>query len=215
MDKYQLLLDIIEHPERYTPERLREIMSDPETREIYHLLCDAGTAIKANREVDIDAEWDRFARKHLAVKPSRRWFDLFGSRAASIAAIACTSVVAVAAGIAVTMAVTDRNSSHGTERATVAEVPSMIVGADTVTQPVDSAVSVTGAIMFEDEPLERIMKEVASAYGVEVRIANSATGSLRLYYKLDTVLPLDEVISQLNTFEQINIRRDGDTLTID
>lgn len=214
MDKYQLLLDIIEHPERYAPERVREIMSDPETREIYHLLCDAETAIKANREIDIDSEWNTFARKHLAVKRRRR-FDLFGSRAASIAAIACTSVVAVAAGIAVTMAVTDRNSSRGAERATVAEVPSMIVGADTVTQPVDSAVSVTGAIMFEDEPLERIMKEVASAYGVEVRIADSATASLRLYYRLDTSLPLDEVISQLNTFEQINIRRDGDTLTID
>lgn len=214
MDKYQIVLDIMEHPERYAPERLREIMSDPETREIYHLLCDAETAIKANREIDIDSEWNTFARKHLAVKRRRR-FDLFDSRAASIAAIACTSAMAVAAGIAVTIAVTDRNSSRGTERATVAEVPSMIVGADTVTQPVDSAVSVTGAIMFENETFERVMKEIAAAYGVEVKMTNAATASLRLYYKLDTSLPLDEVISQLNTFEQINIRREGYTLTID
>lgn len=214
MDKYQIVLDIIEHPERYAPERVNEIMSDPESREIYHLLCDAETAIKANREVDIDAEWDAFARKHLAEK-RRRWFDLFGSRAASIAAIACTSVVAVAAGIAVTMAVTDRRETRDAERETVAEVPSMIVVTDTVAEPVDSLVALTGAIMFENETLERVMKEIASAYGVEVRMPNAATASLRLYYKLDTALPLDEVISQLNTFEQINIRREGDTLTID
>lgn len=214
MDKYQIVLDIIEHPERYAPERVNEIMSDPESREIYNMLCDAETAIKTNREVDIDAEWDAFARKHLAEK-RRRWFDLLGSRAASIAAIACTSVVAVAAGIAVTMAVTDRRETREAERETVAEVPSMIVVADTVAEPVDSLVALTGAIMFENETLERVMKEIASAYGVEVRMPNAATASLCLYYKLDTALPLDEVISQLNTFEQINIRREGDTLTID
>lgn len=214
MDKYQIVLDIMEHPERYAPERVSEIMADPEMREIYNMLCDAETAIKANREVDIDAEWDTFARKHLAVR-RHRWFDLFGSRAASIAAIACTSMVAVAAGIAVTMAVTDRRATRDEEREIVAEVPSMIVVADTVVEPVDSLVAVTGSIMFENDTLERVMKEIALAYGVEVRMANAATASLRLYYKFDTTLPLDEVISQLNTFEQINIRCEGDTLIID
>ena len=35
MDKYELVLDIIEHPDKYTSEQLQEIMSDPETRKIY------------------------------------------------------------------------------------------------------------------------------------------------------------------------------------
>ncbi len=47
-----------------------------------------------------------FSRKH-AVN-SRRYLLWFGSRAASIAALVCTSIVAVAAGIAVTVAVIER-----------------------------------------------------------------------------------------------------------
>ena len=53
MDKYELVLDIVEHPEKYTSEQLAEIMSDPETREIYNLLCKTDSAIEANEEVDI------------------------------------------------------------------------------------------------------------------------------------------------------------------
>ena len=32
--KYGLVLDIIEHPDKYTSEQLAEILTDPETREI-------------------------------------------------------------------------------------------------------------------------------------------------------------------------------------
>lgn len=39
MDKYDIVLDLIEHPAEYTPEKIEEMLSDPETREIYNLLC--------------------------------------------------------------------------------------------------------------------------------------------------------------------------------
>ena len=70
-------------------------------------------------------------------------------------------------------------------------------------------------IMFENEPLDAIMKEVAAAYGVEVKFNNREVASLHLYYKLDTSLPLNEVVEQLNTFEQINIKQYGNLLNID
>ena len=95
MDKYELVLDIVEHPEKYTSGQLAEIMSDSETREIYNLLCKADAAIEANEEVDVDAEWENFSEKH-AVRPRRSKF-WFGSRAASIAAIIGTSIVSVSA----------------------------------------------------------------------------------------------------------------------
>ena len=69
--------------------------------------------------------------------------------------------------------------------------------------------------MFEDEPLEKIMKEVADAYGVKVKFNSKNAASLHLYYKFDPSLPLTEVVEQLNTFEQINIRHTGNILTID
>lgn len=39
MDKYKLVLDIIEHPDKYSSEKLQTILSDPKTKELYNLLC--------------------------------------------------------------------------------------------------------------------------------------------------------------------------------
>lgn len=212
MDKYNLVLDMVEHPEKYTSEQLAEIMSDPETGEIYNLLCKVDTAIEAGKEVDVDAEWKYFSEKHSA--RFRRTFFWSGSRAASIAAIICTSIVAVAAGIAVAVAVIDRKPAQIAENA--ASVPAVAaVTTDAIAAKSDTASVGREPMMFENEPLEEIMKEVADAYGVEVKFNNKEVASLHLYYKFDPALPLDELVEQLNTFEQINITQNGNILTID
>lgn len=212
MDKYNLVIDIVEHPEKYTSEQLAEIMSDPETKEIYNILCKADSAIEAEKEINVDAEWENFSERH-SVR-NRRKFFWFGSRAASIAAIVCTSIVAVAAGIALTMSVIERKSEPIAEE--VADVPSVvIVPTDTLTAKGDTVKVSMTPIMFEDEPLENIMKKIADTYGVEVKFNNKDAALLHLYYKFDPSLPLHEVVEQLNTFEQINIKQNGNTLTID
>ncbi len=212
MDKYELVLGIVEHPEKYTSEQLAEIMSDPETKEIYNQRCKVYSAIEADKEIDVDAEWEDFSEKH-SVR-CRRTFLWAGSRAASIAAIVCTSVVAVAAGIAVTVAVIDHKPGQIAE--SVAVAPSAIeVPADTITAKSDTARVSRMPVIFENEPLEKIMKEVADAYGVEVKFSNADAASLHLYYKFEPSLPLNEVVEQLNTFEQIDIKQNGNILTID
>ncbi|WP_302615139.1 DUF4974 domain-containing protein [uncultured Bacteroides sp.] len=212
MDKYELVLDIVEHPEKYTSEQLAEIMSDPETREIYNQFCKTESAIDANEEVDVDAEWETFSEKH-TVCPRRSKF-WFGSRAASIAAIICTSIVAVAAGIAVTVVVIDHKPEPITENVVVA--PSAVaVSTDTLTTKNDTVMVNMTPLVFENETLEKIMKEVAVVYGVEVKFSNADAASLHLYYKFDPSLPLHEVVEQLNTFEQIDIKQNGNILTID
>ena len=47
MDKYDVALDIIEHPENYTSAQLSEILSDPEMREIYNVLVKTQSAAKS------------------------------------------------------------------------------------------------------------------------------------------------------------------------
>lgn len=212
MDKYELVLDIIEHPENYTSEQLTEIMSDPETGEIYNLLCKMDSAVEADRKPDINAEWEKFSDKH-AVSPRRR-FLWFGSRAASIAAIVGTSIVAVAAGIAVTVAVIDDKPKP--VAGDVLAAPSVVPATtDSIVTQKDTVKVVLEPVIYEDEPLEKIMNDVADTYGVEVRFNNKEAASLHLYYRLDSSLTLDEIVGQLNTFEQINIRRNGNVLTID
>lgn len=212
MEKYDLMLDIIEHSEKYSSEQLAEIMSEPETREIYNLLCKTESAIKDSEEPDVINEWEKFSDSRLI--RSRRVFSWFGSRVASIAAIVGTSLAAVAAGIVVTVSVIDHKSEHIDE--TVAVSSSDVADStDTVTTKSETVNVSLAPVMFEDEPLERIMREIAEVYGVEVLFNDMETASLHLYYKFDPSLTLNEVIEQLNTFEQINIRRNGNTLTID
>lgn len=212
MDKYDLVLDIIEHPEKYSSELLAEIMSEPETREIYNLLCKTESAIKGSEEPDINEEWENFSDSY-SIHP-RGVFSWLGSRAASISAIVGTSIAAVAAWIAVTVSVIDYKSEPIAEN--MAIVPSAVtVLSDTITNKCDTVnVSLT-PVMFENEPLEKIMNEIAKAYGIEVKFKDVNVASLHLYYKFDPSLTLNEVIDQLNTFEQINIRRNDNTLTID
>ncbi len=211
MDKYDLVLDIIEHPEKYTSEQLAEIMSEPETRKIYNLLCKTESAIKDSKKPDVSTEWEKFSSSKLV--HHRRVFSWLDSRAASIAAIVGTSIAAVAAGIAVTVSVMDYKSEPIAEDLAVA--PSVIaVSTDTITTKYDTVNVSSTPVMFENVPLEKIMKEVAKAYGIEVKFNSVNAASLHLYYKFDPSLTLNEVIEQLNTFEQINIRRNGNTLTI-
>ena len=212
MDKYDLVLDIIEHSEKYSSEQLAEIMSEPETREIYNLLCKTESAIKDSEEPDASNEWEKFSDSRLI--RSRHVFSWFGSRVASIAAIVGTSLAAVAAGLVVTVSVIDHKSEHIDETVAVS-LSDVADSTDTVTTKSETVNVSLAPVMFEDEPLERIMREIAEVYGVEVLFNDMETASLHLYYKFDPSLTLNEVIEQLNTFEQINIRRNGNTLTID
>ncbi|MDE6769317.1 MAG: DUF4974 domain-containing protein [Muribaculaceae bacterium] len=212
--KYDTVFDIIDHPEKYPVDRLNEILSDPETREIYNLLCKADSAIEADKEVDVDAQWEDFSQKHFIRR--RTFLTRFGSRAASIAVIICTSLVAVAAGIAVTVAVMDHKSELVSNKEIKTETSSITTPSSNVTTvQTDTTEVPTAPVMFENEPLETIMKTVAAVYNVEVKFNNEEAANLHLYYKLNPSLPLDEVVSQLNTFEQINITRNGNILTID
>lgn len=214
MDKYELVLDIIEHPDNYTSEQLQEIMSDSETRKIYILLCKIDSAIKvgAAAGIDLDSEWNSFSK--ISNLRCRRPFFRFGSRAASISAIIFTSVVAVAAGIAVTMKVLHRGAHPATEEMET-HIPILASTADTIKPSADTVVPVLTPVMFEDVPLETIMEKVTAVYDVKVKFYTPEVASLHLYYRLDPTLTLDEVVSQLNTFHQINIRQNGNILNID
>lgn len=214
MDKYDLVLDIIAHPEKYTPEELNEVMADGETREIYNLLCKTDSAVAANREINVDAEWETFSDNHKIRR--RRPFKWMESRVATIAVIVCSSIVAVAAGIAVTLSVIENKPKQEPVRVLAGVDQSAVASQDTIIKERGDTVVVTETpVIFENEPLEIILQYVGKAYGVEVKFSNKEVSALHLYYKLDPALPLDEVISQLNTFEQINIRRNDNILTVD
>lgn len=213
MDKYELVFDIIEHPEKYTADRLNELLSDTETREIYNLICKTDSSVESQKKIDVDTEWDDFKEKNSL--HSRHSFMWFGNRAASIVTIICTSILAVAAGIVVTVALTNHKTELTANTEVTVKTSSVTVSSDNMTVQTDTANVDLTPIMFENEPLETVMEKIADIYGIKVKFNNNEVACLHLYYKLDPTQSLDEIVEQLNTFEQINIIRNGNILNID
>lgn len=225
MDKYDLVLDIIGHPENFSQEQLKELLADKETREIYNLLCK--TCSTVNHECDspdANAEWEAFKAKRLkgdgneSANPARlrvltSWLS---SRAASTAIVIGLSITCIAAiGIGIKM-MADRQQTATKE--TVADVKPLATQAaaegDTIQNATRQKPAPAEPIVFENATLETIMTAVGEYYGVSIRYANAEAKSLRLYFRLDASLPLAEVTGQLNTFDRINITLKDNTLTI-
>ncbi len=212
MDKYDLVLQIIEHPENFSSEQLSEFMADPEVREIYNLICKTDSAVCAGKEVDVNTEWKRFTGNNQPRLPRKGFWS--SRSAAAVAAILGTCVAAVAIGIAVSRMPSISSVYTGPETLVVSQTPEALTS-NTVTVAADSAAQSSPVMLFEDQTLEAIINVVAQKYNVKVKLNNTEAASMHLYFKLDTSMTLDEVVEQLNTFQQINITRKGDVLNID
>ena len=73
-DKYDLVLHIVQNAEKYSEEEVKEILSDPETKDIYNILCDTVSSVGEKSTVDVSSKWQVFSRKHLRKKPRMFWF---------------------------------------------------------------------------------------------------------------------------------------------
>ncbi|MCH5220510.1 MAG: DUF4974 domain-containing protein [Muribaculaceae bacterium] len=213
MDKYEIVLDIIERPENYSASQLKEIFSDYETRQIYNLLCEVDASMKENKEIDIETEWKIFRANQPA--RSRHLFKWFSSRVASIVIALVFSILAVVAGLVVTNILID----SVTKKTEDAHLHQEDLGDNYLKDSViDSMYHVEikdNLILFEDVPLEVIMKQMATAYNVNILFNSETTAKLHLYYTLDLSLPLNDIVEQLNTFEQININFRNKTLIVE
>lgn len=221
MDKYDIVLDIIEHPDKYSGHQVEEILSDHETKEIYRILCLTASGIAANADddvdIDVDAEWERLSKRNRKSLIYRPWL---GSRAASIVAITFTSLAAAAIGVAVVVkSIESRQESSignaGIESTTATGDSNIAIQARDTIAPADKTPTPSRPIIFEDETLEVILNHIAERHNAVVEYHNPEMSQLHLYYRFDPSLSLRETIGQLNTFEQININISGEKLIVD
>lgn len=64
-DKTDLLLEAVEHPERFSDEDLASLFADPEIRDLYGMMCKGADAMADIPTTDIDREWEVFAGRHM------------------------------------------------------------------------------------------------------------------------------------------------------
>lgn len=216
-DNIDRLLDALEHPENYNDTEIEQLLTDPDAREVYEMLRKTADISAPVPEINIDEEWRCFEAKQPKRRPViLRWLSFMASRNA---AAVVTALVGTLAVVAATIGVTHYfNANKEMAQTEQTEPQKQTAIADSNVAPTDTIPAETTplpeTIVFKEENLERILADMAGYYGVTVKFNQDAAKSLLLYFEWDQSLPLNEVVEQLNNFEQINITLTDKALTV-
>ena len=211
MNKTDLLLQMMQHPEEYTADEWQDILADDECRELYTLMSKTQSAIDAARaeeditEEMIEAEWQRFSSEKIEVKSEKYPFLKI---AAMFVGILMLSGIAYAAIHII---------SHSTgvdEKAPTQEVQNINSPKNDATAETLTADSIPQTRIFENTPLDEMVSEIAHYYNKVADIQSEEAHELRLYYKWEPKDSLESVIDDLNHFDRVSLAIEGDKLIV-
>lgn len=216
MDKIDKLLDTIEHPERYSDAEMKMMLADPEVKRVYEMLDKTKASLTPISTPNVDAEWESFRNAHGNIQTTGKFniFNLLSHKVAASIAIGIASLAAVAAvvGVSVNYAI---NKKTGDIVEVVPTAKENIISSDTIVVIEEAPDEAPETIAFDNEPLETIIHRIAQFYGYTAEFSTDAPKSLRLYFRWNQALPLDEIVERLNNFEQINLTVKDKTIKIE
>ena len=224
MDKFEKILDIIDHQEKYSDEEIREILQDEECRKLYQTMMEVDSALEnPSPIINVDEEWEKFSQEHqlqeeatqnaaqeAASHPITSWRKL----AASIAGFVLISGIAFAA-----IHTYIKRSQEPTQ--VTADTHPEVIKSDSAKQvaakdslahpkPEKPAIHKT----FENVAFEQMISEIASYYDLQVKFENNEDKPLRLYYEWDSHLSIENIVKELNQFENVNIELQQNELIV-
>ena len=246
MDKFEKILDIIDHQEKYSDEEIREILQDEECRKLYQTMMEVDSALLqqnlntqasishspddalssnsslGNSSPNIDEEWEKFSQEHQLQEkathpivqkeshPITSWRKL----AASIAGFVLISGIAFAA-----IHTYIKRSQEPTQ--VTADTHPEVIKSDsakqvaakdslTLPKPEKPAIHKT----FENVAFEKMLSEIASYYDLQVKFENNEDKTLRLYYEWDSYSSIENIVKELNQFENVNIELQQNELIV-
>lgn len=224
MDKFEKILDIIDHQEKYSDEEIREILQDEECRKLYQTMVEVDSALEnPSPIINVDEEWEKFSQEHqlqeeatqnaaqeAASHPITSWRKL----AASIAGFVLIS------GIAFAAIHTYIKRSQEPTQVTADTHPEVIksdsakqvAAKDSLTHPKPEKPAIHKT--FENVAFEQMISEIASYYDLQVKFENNEDKTLRLYYEWDSHLSIENIVKELNQFENVNIELQQNELIV-
>lgn len=237
MDKFEKILDIIDHQEKYSDEEIREILQDEECRKLYQTMMEVDSALLqqnlntqasishspddalssnsslGNSSPNIDEEWEKFCQEHQLQEvshPITSWRKL----AASIAGFVLIS------GIAFAAIHTYIKRSQETTQVTADTHPEVIksdsakqvTAKDSLTNPKPEKPAIHKT--FENVAFEQMISEIASYYDLQVKFENNEDKTLRLYYEWNSHSSIENIVKELNQFENVNIELQQNELIV-
>lgn len=215
MDKFEKILDIIDHQEKYSDEEIREILQDEECRKLYQTMVEVDSALESPSPIiNVDEEWEKFSQEHQlqeeATHPITSWRKL----TASIAGFVLISGIAFAA-----IHTYIKRSQEPTQ--VTADTHPEVIKSDSVKQvaakdslthpkPEKPAIHKT----FENVAFEQMLSEIASYYDLQVKFENNEDKTLRLYYEWNSHSSIENIVKELNQFENVNIELQQNELIV-
>lgn len=215
-NKIVLLLDIQEHPEKYSDEQLNSMLAeDEELAEMMEQLATTKRAMTKeeaeDEQLDMDALWQEFEDEH------KLEFDEPETKRVSmpLRKIAAMFIgVALTAGVAFAAIQIVRSVSKPAPEPTKIEAPAAPKAAQPDDEvPADTVVAVK-PVVFDNVELAQIMEQIAAHYKAEVEIENEDAGAYRLYFEWNSQETLEHVVERLNRFESINIELNNNKMTV-
>lgn len=224
MDKFEKILDIIDHQEKYSDEEIREILQDEECRKLYQTMVEVDSALESPSPIiNVDEEWEKFSQKHQLQEeatqnaaqeavshPITSWRKL----AASIAGFVLIS------GIAFAAIHTYIKRSQEPTQVTADTHPEVInsdsakqvAAKDSLTHPKPEKPAIHKT--FENVAFEQMISEIASYYDLQVKFENNEDKTLRLYYEWNSHSSIENIVKELNQFENVNIELQQNELIV-
>ena len=215
MDKFEKILDIIDHQEKYSDEEIREILQDEECRKLYQTMVEVDSALESPSPIiNVDEEWEKFSQEHQlqekATHPITSWRKL----AASIAGFVLISGIAFAA-----IHTFIKRSQEPTQVTADAHPETMksdsakqVAVKDSLPQPKPEKPAIHKT--FENVAFEKMISEIASYYDLQVKFENNEDKTLRLYYEWDSHSSIENIVKELNQFENVNIKLQQNELIV-
>ena len=217
MDKFEKILDMIDHRDKYSDEEIREMLQDEECRKLYQTMQEMDSAlVKQSLEtekysLDMDEEWRKFEDEHFAqLHGGKSWHKI----AATIVGFVLVS------GIAVAAIHTFVKRSQEPMLIVQGNHEEYLVADSTKQKIVKDSLATTKAEKpaihktFKNVAFDKMMAEIAAYYDMQVKFDNAEAKSLRLYYEWDSHSGIESIVKELNQFENVNIEVEGHTLVV-
>ena len=234
LEKLDILLDLLEHPENYTESQMDELLADSEVNEIYQQMVETREALdnkKSKEEMampSVSDEWEKLKRTKESEEgeeqgykenPSSKIISLW-SPMRKVAAIAGVLVISGIAFAAIHLATHSHQREVANHQEMIAErndstKRSTAIANTASNEKADSASSMKLPLVYENAELQAILPPIAQHFHLKVVYQNEASRHIRLYLQLTEGLNLDNIIELMNHFEKVNIRHEGETLIVE
>lgn len=243
--KWDMLLDFLEHPEKYSETQKDELLDDEEVNELYQQLLETRQSLdfgKLKEEMkmpSINAEWEKLKdemkqkeeqqkdemkqkkvmKQKAETQQTAKLFPLW-SPMRKVAAVAAVLVVSGITFAAIHLVTRSHQASDKNKTELVSSRKDSIqqVSApqkSNIEEKTDSASLAQFPLVYENAELQNILTPIAEHFHLQVTYQNESARHIRLFLQLEKNMSLDDIIKLMNHFEKVNIRHEGQTLIVE